>query len=617
MQMLLLCVLSFMKQLFRHICFLFCLLFFADGTVYGQMNTVPSEKLKKASRKVEAGFKKEQPDTLAQGFFDLAETYRVSGDLGKSEYYFSRAKEMFERLNDAEGIARSSRALAKVQEDLNKDKEAAVNYQRSISTNASPARNSISRLSENDMRRLAAADSIPRQEALIQQNIKLGIIEKDTGEIIAGFSRMAAIGEKNQNAELTVDAYRNAFQYAKSVPEQALQFNQKLAEVYAKSNELDKAIEAKRELLAEPFVQQSSKLKAREMVNLADYYLMDRRDSAAFSLLREAYALAVQDGHTMEARLVVEKMDSLFSVANRTDMRLHMYRDFLEKLPGLLSKDSSIADNRLVAETESRIRELENENALRDDLIRRKNVFNSWLIVFVVVLTVLLLTILVILRKLRKRNKRIALQSLRREMNPHFIFNSLNSVNQFIASNNEIEANRYLSRFSTLMRRVMENSTNDFVLFAREYELLHHYLELEKTRFPDKVDYEISLDESMLADEHLFIPCMLIQPFLENAIWHGLRYADKKGLIRLSFRREKDSLEVEIDDNGIGLAASKRAKTEDQKKRQGRGMLNTMERVSILNDLYRRKISCRVTDKQAPETGVRVHLSLPVINKHV
>ena len=213
-------------------------------------------------------------------------------------------------------------------------------------------------------------------------------------------------------------------------------------------------------------------------------------------------------------------------------------------------------------------------------------------------------------KKLKIQNKKIELQSLRREMNPHFIFNSLNSVNQFIATNNELEANQYLTKFSKLMRGVMENSKDDFISFQEELDLLKNYLALEKSRFSDKFDYEIFVDENLL-NSNLQIPGMLVQPFLENSIWHGLRYLEHKGFLKLSFRKENKNLIIEIEDNGIGIAKSKAQKTEHQKQRNGRGMKNTEERIRLLNDVYGKNISKKVTDKNE-NSGVIIRLLMEI-----
>src|SRR5690606_29546988 len=123
---------------------------------------------------------------------------------------------------------------------------------------------------------------------------------------------------------------------------------------------------------------------------------------------------------------------------------------------------------------------------LKDELISKKNLFNYVLLFSVMLLLLLFALIARALYAIRIKNKEIALQSLRREMNPHFIFNSLNSVNQFISQNNELQANKYLSSYSNLMRNMMENSNKDFVTLANEIEQLQKYLELEHMRFRDK-----------------------------------------------------------------------------------------------------------------------------------
>jgi tetratricopeptide (TPR) repeat protein len=570
-------------------------------------------KFKKASDKVSQGYKKDNTDTLAQGYFDLGENFYQKGELSKSENYYQKARSLYEKTNDAEGIAKASRALGKVQEDLNKNKEALGSYSTARDNTGRTGDILGNTLNENDIRRLKAMDSGAVVESLIQKNIRVGLVNRDTSEIVSNFSRMGDIGVKNRDTSLALDGYFNAYNFSKHVPEQAQKFNQLITDVYLQNKDYTKAIETKKGLLNEPFVLNSTKVKAQEIVSLADIYLLKHDDSTALRLLHESYSLSVRNGHTLEARSSVEKLDSLFRVNRRSELSLRLYKDFLSQLPAIIAKDSSIADNKLIAETETRIKELETEKALQDDLIRRKNVFNYWLTGSVIILAAFTAIILYMLRKLRIRNKKIALQSLRREMNPHFIFNSLNSINQFIANNNELEANQYLTRFSTLMRRVMENSKEDFVLFAKEIELLQHYLELEKSRFPDKFDFSLTVNEELLSDEHLYMPGMLVQPHLENAIWHGLRYSSHKGLLQLIFNRTDTGMEIMIEDNGIGIAESRKNKTVNQKSHKGRGITNTMERIKILNELYRQHITCEVEDKIAPSSGVRVRLFVPLL----
>jgi hypothetical protein len=584
-----------------------------DNNAYSQVNS--SEKKRKASKKVEAAIQKNNKDTLAQGYFDLGETYYHSGELLKSEGYYKKARTLYEKLKDADGIAKSSRALAIVQEDLNKNKEAIGNYTTAKENSLKTGDVSGNTLNINDIDRLKASTSFFTQQKLLQDNVTIGILKKDTNEIVTNYSRIGDLSLKSNNTALALGAYNNAYKFSRNIPEQAQRYNQFITDVYVKDKNFAKAIETKQQIMSESFVVHSTQMQAQELTSLADIYIKKKEDTAAIRLLNESYRLSVKNGHTLEAKECIQKLDSIYRSAGRKESSLQLYKSFLSELPGIIAKDSSLIDNRVVAETEVRIKELENEKAIKDGLIRRKNVFSYWLIGSMVVLIAFIGGILYILRKLRIKNKKIALQSLRREMNPHFIFNSLNSINQFIANNNEIEANQYLTKFSTLMRRVMENSKEDFVLFSKEIELLQNYLELENSRFPDKFEFSINIDDALLADEHLFIPGMLVQPHLENAIWHGLRYMDQKGHLLVSFTKIPKGVEIIIEDNGIGIAESKKTKTEHQKKHTGRGITNTLERIKILNELYNQDIKCDVEDKAAPQNGVRVRIVAPLLKK--
>jgi tetratricopeptide (TPR) repeat protein len=603
------------------ICILFFVILITSNAGAQQSQTTPQQetqsvdKVKKASRKIESGYKKNNKDTLAQGFFDLGEMFYQKGELGKSETYYKKAKDIYENSDDADGIAKSSRALARVQEDQHKDKEAIDNYSVARNNTLRSSSGTFDDLNTNDIARLKHTDSLPEVESLIQRNINLGYVNKDTLELVRNYSLMGRVNMQTNKPEKAVSAWTNAFKFSQKVPEQAIQFNQQITDVYLNNKDFNSAIATKQTLLDQSFVANSTTLKAKEMNSLASIYILKNNDSAAVRLLREAYEISVTNGHTLVAKTSVEKLDSLFRAAKRKDLSLKLYKDFLDRLPSIVAKDSSIADNRLFSETESRIKELESERQLKDALIHRKNVFSYWLIGSLSVLVIFAFGILYVLRKLRIRNKKIALQSLRREMNPHFIFNSLNSINQFIASNNELEANRYLTKFSTLMRRVMENSKDDFVPLSKEMELLETYLELEQTRFPDKFEYRIDSDHDLLTNEYS-IPGMLIQPYLENAIWHGLRYTEQKGLLSLHFSKIENRLVVKIEDNGIGIEASKRNKTVNQQQHKGRGITNTIERIQILNELYHHDIICEVVDKAIPDHGVVVTLKVPLLKNN-
>ncbi|WP_312175774.1 histidine kinase [Chryseobacterium sp.] len=577
------------------------------NTAYSQSRVV--EDVQVQSKKLKKAVDTKDESAQADSYYNIGETFFNDGNFRKSEEYYTKAKNIYEKLNDKPNIEKASRKLAQSQEKQNKITPAISNYSRAAEVAPSKSR----ALNTNDVTRLSVNSPEAKEEA-IQNNIQLNEKDKDKGDLAASYSQMADVNIQQNDIPKAEANLKNAYKISKKeAPQQALEINQKLTDFYVENKNYDKAIEAKKTVLKEDFVKDNSKKEVEQIQELADIYIKKDDIGEAISLLKKSYGIALEKGHTLEAQKSVKKLDSLYNMSENTDASVRLYRDFLGKLPDLVSKDKSLADEKILEDTEQRIAQLEKEKQLKDELIRKKNVFNYSLIGVLLVLSALIIFIFRTLKKVQIKNKKIALQSLRREMNPHFIFNSLNSVNHFIATNNELEANQYLTKFSKLMRGVMENSTEDFIPFQQELDLLQNYLALEKTRFSDKFDYEIEVDES-LNTQSLKVPGMLVQPFLENAIWHGLRYRTTKGFLKLYFEKDNQYLKITVEDNGIGIEESKKQKTEHQKARKGRGMKNTLERIALLNDLYHQEIQCNITDKQNTQ-GVLVEIRYKLVNK--
>jgi tetratricopeptide (TPR) repeat protein len=251
----------------------------------------------------------------------------------------------------------------------------------------------------------------------------------------------------------------------------------------------------------------------------------------------------------------------------------------------------------------------------REETIQQATVFRQQLIIYglLLIIAIAVITSYFIYKNAQASkvaNQMLALKSLRSQMNPHFIFNALNSVNHFIARQDERTANRFLSEFSQLMRLVLENSQEDFIPLQKEQEILSLYLKLEHYRFRDKFEYEIQSDDKINIDT-IQVPPMLIQPYIENAVWHGLRYKESKGKLSLHFRKEHGTIVVEIRDNGIGRKKSAALKTENQRKHNSTGLKNIQQRLAIINKVY--KAAYRVTIHDLPDdTGTQVLIHLPI-----
>ncbi|MGG7466883.1 tetratricopeptide repeat-containing sensor histidine kinase [Chryseobacterium arthrosphaerae] len=565
----------------------------ASGNSLVAQDTTRVSKVLNSAAKLKKAVDKNDNKGVADTYVGMANDYYNQGNYAKSEEYLIKAKNIYQNLNDKKNLEITTRKLAQSQEKQNKITPAISNYSMAAQMGYSEKSKAVN---ANDVARLSSPSPELRAEA-IQNNISLSRKENEQADLAESYSQLAEVNIQQKDVSRAEENLNNAYKISKKeAPQQALAINQKLADLYVENKNFDKAIEAKKTVLKEDFVKENSQEKVNQIQELADIYIKKNDPEEAVSLLKNAYGIALNKGHTMEAQRSVKKLDSLYAISGNTDASVQLYRDFLGKLPDLVSKDRSLVDNKILEDTEQRISQLEKEKELKDELIRKKNVFNYGLITALILLTGLIFIIFRTLKKVQTKNKKIALQSLRREMNPHFIFNSLNSVNHFIATNNELEANQYLTKFSKLMRGVMENSTEDFIPFQQELDLLQNYLALEKTRFADKFDYEIEVDENLNLQSQQ-VPGMLVQPFLENAIWHGLRYRTEKGFLKLSFEKDNQYLKITIEDNGIGIEESKKQKTRHQKTREGRGMKNTLERVQLLNDLYKKDITCSVKDK--------------------
>ncbi|MCB0574586.1 MAG: histidine kinase [Saprospiraceae bacterium] len=203
---------------------------------------------------------------------------------------------------------------------------------------------------------------------------------------------------------------------------------------------------------------------------------------------------------------------------------------------------------------------------------------------------------------------------LRLQMNPHFIFNSMNSINAYILKNDINTASEYLGRFSGLMRKILNLAAYPYISVSDEINLLDQYLQTEAMRFEKKFSYSFEVDRSIDQDETI-IPTMILQPFAENAIWHGLLNKKGEGTIKVSFNRQNNSLLCSVEDNGIGRAAAEKMKN-DNTDRESKALSITRQRLKILETETGFPARCKIIDLKDQEgqpLGTKVILELPLL----
>jgi len=201
-------------------------------------------------------------------------------------------------------------------------------------------------------------------------------------------------------------------------------------------------------------------------------------------------------------------------------------------------------------------------------------------------------------------------------MNPHFLFNSLNSIKLYIINNEKKNAVHYLNKFSKLVRKILEASSLKEISLFDELETIELYMNIENIRFSDEINFTIKIAEEL--DPHnIKIPSLILQPFLENALWHGLSSKEGEKNIDLVVSRENDRYtKISITDNGVGRKASERIKESKVLKRKSIGIDITKERLANYSKDFENSFQVEIIDLYGPareSLGTKVVLHIPIV----
>lgn len=251
--------------------------------------------------------------------------------------------------------------------------------------------------------------------------------------------------------------------------------------------------------------------------------------------------------------------------------------------------------------------------------------WQTWWFRIVAAMALAIVILMIVKRRIGSVKKEAAIKqqmaeleakALRAQMNPHFIFNSLNAIQECIITEKVEEAYEYLSKFSRLLRLVLNNSEREFITLSSEIEMTKLYLSLESLRFRQSFVYDIVVDENLDTD-FIKIPSMLVQPFVENAVWHGLRHkaGEKKLLVR--FNENANRLVIDIEDNGVGRqkAASIKKQKLGSEQFDSKGSVLSQQRLDILNRQYPMMAKINITDltdETGAPNGTRATIVLPL-----
>jgi LytS/YehU family sensor histidine kinase len=290
----------------------------------------------------------------------------------------------------------------------------------------------------------------------------------------------------------------------------------------------------------------------------------------------------------------------------------------------ILTEQKIESGNAIAREKANSERNIAIEIAKQDKLRAEKQQANTMMLLGLISVVIISVFLFLYLqqRQLKKRAEErtesvhrmaeMEMQSLRSQLNPHFMFNSLNSIQTLILKEDSDRSHSYLSRFARLLRMLLENTEKAFVPLQKEIDFLQLYLSLESLRIPD-LQYSIFTDPAVDM-EHTFIPNMILQPYVENAIWHGLSHKEGDRQLEIRISRDNGLVKYEIEDNGVGRKKAQELKSLFRRQHQSKGMELLDKRFKLLNGEFNSSIETLITDvvKSNEIAGTLVTVNVPV-----
>lgn len=539
------------------------------------------EAISSLTKAIEIHKKNGNKKGLASAYGNLGAMYYLMGIYDKSLDYNLKCLKINESLNDKNGIAICLLNIANVYFIQNEYESAKKYYLRG-------------QLIHQELK------NIPGEISAMNNIATILLAEGKSDEALVYFEKIKKIAEAEEGYKL-----ERAMAYSGIGIVARIKGDFKKAHFY-----LDKSYQL--------FEQLNNTTKLLENTgNIANLYLKEGKFQEAIEQSNKYLELAKSIDAKQHERDALEFLYKSSAGLNDYEKAFKYYEQYVSLKDSILNKENLRYLNELETKYESEKKENENKALIQQTKIQKlelsRGKYLSGGLIILLVLFMILALLIIRQNKLKNRQQAIQLEQklLRSQMNPHFIFNSLTSIESFIYKNEPKAAGKYLSDFARLMRLILENSREEYVSLEKEIQTLKYYLDLQKLRHEDNFDYTIEVPENIEISE-IEIPPMLAQPFIENSIEHGLREITGKGLINIRFYIKDKELFFEVTDNGIGFQKS-RAMKNDNPGRKSFASAITLERLQTLNK-KNKKIKLLMedlSDHLNNITGARVTFIIP------
>jgi tetratricopeptide (TPR) repeat protein len=425
-------------------------------------------------------------------------------------------------------------------------------------------------------------------------------------------------------------------------------YNLLLGRYYMETGLLEKSLVVYKQIMTRTQKNSDYGVFATGAMEISKIYQFKKDYPAALKYAKNAYEIASKHNIRWIIADAANSLSSLYAI-KRDYRKAYNYEKIYRSISDSISKADShlklafLESKNEVLEKQSSIELLNKENQVKEQRLQNEALIKKFFIGGIVVMLIIAFVLfrnMLLKRKNEKHLRELAenelqiqkletektktellqqaaelkMQALQAQMNPHFIFNSLNSISRFILKNQRIEANDYLTKFSRLIRLTLQNSAMSTVKLKNELNILQLYLELECLRFGKKIMYEFQYDPN-LETELIEIPPLLLQPYIENALWHGLMLKKEEGHLGIKIEQQEQYLVCTITDDGIGRKKAAELKNPAAATHKSMGMNITANRIALLNQSKQLRSDVQIIDlvlEDGSPGGTQVIINLPL-----
>ncbi len=559
-----------------------------------------ADSLYKKSLKIRKRMK--NPNLITVSYNNLGVLNRLKGEYKKSEKYFIKASKICKQQNDSVFSAKIYNNIGLLYENIGKYDKALQYHMRSLKI----------REKINDKQSIASSlnnigivfISIKKYDKAFEYLKKSLNLKKEIGnkrQIISAYMNMGNVKYYQKKYDEALALYSQCLEISKLLKDKrsiaAILSN--MGYIAGKKGDYEKAVSY--ELQSIKVLEKTENIEqlCLSYQALANFYINLKDYDKALKFAEIAKKTAIENNMLPDLKNSLDMLAKVSTLEGNYKQANLYLKEYIKIKDSLFNEKSNKQILELQAKYESEkknrtILKLSNEKKI-SELKNYQFKLSVLILSFVLIGSFIFSLLWLRQNKIKQKQEKTELQEklLRSQMNPHFIFNSISAINDYIINNNPFEASGYLSDFALLMRAILTSSSQNLITLNKEIEIVENYLKLQHLRLSDKFDYSISISDDIDTEE-IEVPPMITQPFIENAVIHGImNKKDGKGLISVSYFLKEKYLITEIEDNGVG-----RKETEDKTntKHESKAEEITRRRIKLISEKYKQNISFEIID---------------------